>query len=170
MVPPRRPQAFRFNQHHFDLQRRPVSIQRALLGLFFPIDVSSPYSRLIFRVPTLYFLTKSVATWVALLIQSQDPAIFTSVGVLQPVGEWVAGKTMEDVCWYTFMATCFTLTVGTLTTGLEGLNINDSAPFNLVRLSRPWSYHVSDYAAPIVRLRLPTVRGVCITPEVEEGR
>ena len=32
------------------------------------------------------------------------------------------------------MATCFTLIVGTLTTGLEGLNINDNAPFNLVRI------------------------------------
>ena len=42
---------------------------------------------------------------------------------------------MEDICWYTFMTTCFTLIIGTLTTGLEGLNINDSAPFNLVSLT-----------------------------------
>ncbi|CDO70318.1 hypothetical protein BN946_scf184843.g7 [Trametes cinnabarina] len=44
---------------------------------------------------------------------------------------WVAEKKMEDICWYTFLSACAALCIGTLTTGLEGLNMNDSSPFNL---------------------------------------
>ena len=109
-----------------------MTIGRALLGLVFPLDFSSAHTRFLFRLPSLYFLAKSAAMWITLLVQSQDDSAFTHIAILQPIGNWVAQKSMEDVCWYTFMATCFTLCIGTLTTGLEGLNINESAPFNLV--------------------------------------
>ncbi|TFK93229.1 hypothetical protein K466DRAFT_479001 [Polyporus arcularius HHB13444] len=129
VVPPRRPHAFR--HHDSQRRRRPVSIGRALLGLIFPLDFSSARTRLLLRVPSLYFLAKAVAIWITLLAQSQDSSLFTRLAILQPIGEWVAQKSIEDVCWYTFMSTCLTLCIGTLTTGLEGLNINESAPFNL---------------------------------------
>ncbi|KAI0697320.1 hypothetical protein C8T65DRAFT_720154 [Cerioporus squamosus] len=132
VVPPHRPHAFRPNHsHHVRERQRPVSIGRALLGLIFPIDFSSTYTRLLLRVPSSYFLVKAVAIWITLLVQSQDSSIVTRVNILRPIGEWVAQKSMEDICWYTFLSTCLTLCVGTLTTGLEGLNINESAPFNL---------------------------------------
>ncbi|KAI0748740.1 hypothetical protein C8Q80DRAFT_1173378 [Daedaleopsis nitida] len=131
VVPPRRPQAARFNQHHFEQQHIPLSIRSALLGLLFPVDISSTSYRLMFRLPTVYFLMKSLVIWATLLLQTQDPAFFTRISLLQPFGDWVAQKTMIDICWSTFMATCFTLIIGSLTTGLEGLNINENAPFNL---------------------------------------
>ena len=86
-----------------------MTIGRALLGLVFPLDFSSAHTRFLFRLPSLYFLAKSAAMWITMLVQSQDDSVFTRIAILQPIGNWVAQKSMEDVCWYTFMATCFTL-------------------------------------------------------------
>ncbi|RPD56416.1 hypothetical protein L227DRAFT_508480 [Lentinus tigrinus ALCF2SS1-6] len=149
VVPPRRPHAIRLSQLQRDLERRrPVTIKRALLALVFPLDFSSAYTRFLFRIPSLYFLTKAIAMWVTLLVQSQNPSIFTRITILQPIGEWVAQRSMEDVCWYTFMSTCLTLCIGTLTTGLEGLNINESAPFNLFAFAFQLYVESASHPAP----------------------
>ena len=123
-------------QHYRDLQQpRSFSWHRSLLNLFFPVDFSSVFSKTAFRLPSLYFLAKAVAIWLALLLQASDPSLYSRFFWLRPVGEWIAQVKLEDVCWRTFMSACFALCIGTLPTGLEGLNINDNAPFNLVRSS-----------------------------------
>ncbi|KAI1791748.1 hypothetical protein LXA43DRAFT_888675 [Ganoderma leucocontextum] len=102
-----------------------------MLSTVFPIDFSSTFSRAMFRCPSLYFLGRSVMTWSVLLLHAHDQTLFTRSAWLASLGDRVLSKSMEDICWYTFMSTCLALCIGTLTTGLEGLNINDSAPFNL---------------------------------------
>ncbi|EJF66350.1 hypothetical protein DICSQDRAFT_166043 [Dichomitus squalens LYAD-421 SS1] len=99
--------------------------------MMLPVDFSSTFSRAMFRVPSLYFLGKAVLIWTVLLLRANDPKLFTRTTWLSAVGNWVQDKPMEDICWSTFVSACLALCIGTLTTGLEGLNINDHAPFNL---------------------------------------
>ena len=133
VVPPRRPQAFRLYPNHSEYRGHGrTSLRRALLGTMFPVDFSSTFSRAMFRLPSLYFLGKAVLVWIVLLLRANDPTLFTRTPWFGPIGDLVQGKSMEDICWYTFMSACLALCIGTLTTGLEGLNINDNAPFNLV--------------------------------------
>lgn len=103
-----------------------------MLGFFFPVDFSSTFSRAMLRLPSLYFLGNAAAVWLAFLVQALDPSVFTRSQWLQPLGTWAARLMLEDACWHTFLSACFALCIGALTTGLEGLNINDNAPFNLV--------------------------------------
>ena len=101
-----------------------------LLGLFFPVDLSSTLSRTAFRIPSIYLLSKALLLWTVLLLQAAK--LWPSWGLLEPIGDWAAHKDMEDICWFTFTSTCLALAVGALTSGLEGLHLNHNAPFNLV--------------------------------------
>ncbi|KAH9900768.1 hypothetical protein C8Q73DRAFT_217649 [Cubamyces lactineus] len=98
----------------------------------FPIDFSSTRARLISRLPSIYLLCRAVVLWTILLLQTQQwTAPLVQSSWLQPLVAWVAERKVEDICWSTFLSACVTLCIGTLTTGLEGLNMNDSSPFNL---------------------------------------
>ncbi|KAI0672633.1 hypothetical protein C8Q78DRAFT_1020500 [Trametes maxima] len=131
-VPPRRPPAFRIHSMNFAIpNRRGFAWRRILFSRFFPVNFSSTGSRILFRVPSLYLLVKAVSLWTILLLQATQASLFTETSWLQPLGAWAAAKKMEDVCWYTFLSACVALCIGTLTTGLEGLNMNDTSPFNL---------------------------------------
>ncbi|OJT14938.1 hypothetical protein TRAPUB_8508 [Trametes pubescens] len=131
VVPPRRPPGFRIHRNQFGLRDRHLSWHQLVMATFFPVDFSSTFSRMLFRVPSMYLLGKAVVLWAALLLQAQQGSAITEVSWLQPLGAWAASKKMEDVCWYTFLSACIALCIGTLTTGLEGLNMNDTSPFNL---------------------------------------
>ena len=125
----------RLHPNHAAYQdRRPTSLRRAMLSAVFPVDFSSTFSRAMFRWPSLFFLGRSVVMWLVLLLHAHEETLFTRSAWLTSLGDWVLNKSMEDICWHTFMSACLALCIGTLTTGLEGLNINDSAPFNLVRV------------------------------------
>ncbi|KAI8982932.1 hypothetical protein BD414DRAFT_491632 [Trametes punicea] len=130
VVPPRRPPGFRIHRNDIGLTSR-LSWRRLILSSLLPVDLSSTGSRLIFRIPSMYLLGKAFVLWIVLLLQSSRATIFTQSSWLQPLLKWTAEKKMEDICWYTFLSACAALCVGTLTTGLEGLNMNDSSPFNL---------------------------------------
>ncbi|KAI9065060.1 hypothetical protein FKP32DRAFT_1610894 [Trametes sanguinea] len=130
VVPPRRPPGFRIHHNSFNMHAR-LSWRRLFLSWLFPVDLSSTRSRLLFRMPSMYLLGKAFSLWAVLLVQAAGPSTLSQAGWMQPLFAWVAEKKMEDICWYTFLSACATLCIGTLTTGLEGLNMNDSSPFNL---------------------------------------
>lgn len=128
VVPPRNPLVARLHAARHANSR--LSFLRMLLGLFFPVDLSSTFSRTAFRIPSIYLLSKALLMWTVLLLQAAK--LWPSWGLLQSVGDWAAHKEMEDICWFTFTSTCLALAVGALTSGLEGLHLNHNAPFNLV--------------------------------------
>ncbi|KAJ2986802.1 hypothetical protein NUW54_g9623 [Trametes sanguinea] len=130
VVPPRRPPGFRIHHNSFNMHAR-LSWRRLFLSWLFPVDLSSTRSRLLFRIPSMYLLGKAFTLWAVLLVQAAGPPSLSQAGWMQPLFAWVAEKKTEDICWYTFLSACATLCIGTLTTGLEGLNMNDSSPFNL---------------------------------------
>lgn len=122
VVPPRHPFPTRPSLHR--------TRALALLFLIFPLDLSSSSVRLTLRLPTLYFLAKSLLVWVFTLAQTtkQFPPL-TSTSLL-PLANWVARQEMATLCWSTFCSVCGALCVEALTRGLEGGNSNGS-PFNL---------------------------------------
>lgn len=89
--------------------------------------------RLIFRIPTLYFLTSALTLWTVILLQTSDLFPSWQWRWLVSLGKWAAEKEMEDVCWFSFGAVCSALFVGALTRGLEGAGASaNTSPFNLV--------------------------------------
>lgn len=127
-MPPRNPLAARLHAARHANSR--LSFLRMLLGLFFPVDLSSTFSRTAFRIPSIYFLSKALLLWTVLLLQAAK--LWPSWSPSASVGDWAAHKEMEGICWFTFTSTCLALAVGALTSGLEGFHLNHNAPFNLV--------------------------------------
>ena len=103
-----------------------------ILPSIFPIDLSSTYSRTVFRLPSIYFIFKSLALWSILALQASDYLSSASWKPLQLLDDWAARKEMDEICWSTFLAICGALCVGALTRGLEGVGTTNAAPFNLV--------------------------------------
>jgi len=130
VVPSRRP------PHHHTRSSSSLQSSWALFNLvlpsFFPIDLSSTYSRTILRLPTMYYILKSLVLWTVLLLQAADYFPHSSWEPLQFLDEWVAHKEMEEICWFTFRVICGALCVGALTKGLEGVGTTPASPFNLV--------------------------------------
>ncbi|KAH9981408.1 hypothetical protein BGW80DRAFT_1434569 [Lactifluus volemus] len=107
--------------------RRPLPHQsrwsffRLILPSIFPLDLSSTYSRTVLRLPTMYFILKSLLLWTILLLQAP----------LLLLDDWASRKEMDEICWFTFRAICGALCVGALTRGLEGVGSTNASPFNL---------------------------------------
>ncbi|CCL98766.1 uncharacterized protein FIBRA_00771 [Fibroporia radiculosa] len=114
------------------------------LGLFFPANLSSTFSRVVFRIPSIYLLGKSLFIWFVLLLQVSHVYPSWKLGWLQSISHWAKQKNMEDICWFTFTSTCVALAVGALTNGLEGFHLNSNSPFNL--FSFAFQLHI--YASP----------------------
>ncbi|TFY57761.1 hypothetical protein EVJ58_g6832 [Rhodofomes roseus] len=140
VVPPRNPHATRLRAARNASGR--LSFLYTLLGLFFPVDLSSTFPRTVFRIPSIYNLSKALLLWTVLLLQAAR--FWPSWRLLQPVGQWVAQKEMEEICWFTFTSTCLALAIGALTGGMEGLHLNHNAPFNL--FSFAFQLHI--YSSP----------------------
>ncbi|KAF8559853.1 hypothetical protein OG21DRAFT_1503072 [Imleria badia] len=94
----------------------------------FPLDFSSSLVRLILRLPSLYFLSKSLLLWSTTLVQTAHK--FPSSDSLLPLAAWVARYDTAALCWLTFCTVCGALCVEALTRGLEGAN-SSASPFNL---------------------------------------
>lgn len=127
VVPPRRSFAYR-------LIRSRRSVLHAFFYTFFPIDLSSTGYRLALRIPSLYYLLKSLSLLTVILLQVSN--LWPSIGFswVQAISQWASQKEMTDVCWSTFGAVCFALVITALTRGLEGVNSSNTSPFNLVRV------------------------------------
>ena len=130
VVPNRRPPLHHTRSAH-DLQSRWVLSM--ILPSIFPMDLSSTYSRMVLRLPSMYYVFKSLVLWTILALQALDYLSSTSWKPLQLLDNWVARKEMDEICWSTFLAICGALCVGALTRGLEGVGATNAAPFNLVR-------------------------------------
>ncbi len=110
-----------------------------VLPSVFPIDLSSTYSRVILRLPTMYYILKALLIWTILLLQASD-YFPPSWKPCRQLDDWVAHKEMDEICWFTFRAICGALCVGALTKGLEGVGTTSTSPFNLVRSFRSCPY------------------------------
>lgn len=127
---PPRPLPYRLSRSYRNQQ---MSRLRWIYHSILPLDLSSTTARLIFRIPTLYFLSKALALWAVILLQTSDLFPSWQWRWLVRLGKWAAEKEMEDICWYSFGAVCSALCVGALTRGLEGAGAPaNTSPFNLV--------------------------------------
>jgi len=130
VVPSRRPPLHQ-PRSGFSLRAR-WAFHRMVLPSVFPVDLSRTYSRVILRLPTIYYILKCLVIWSVLLLQASDYFLSSQWKPFQFLDDWVARKEMDDICWLTFRAVCGALCVGALTKGLEGGGTNPAAPFNLV--------------------------------------
>jgi hypothetical protein len=118
----------------------------------FPVDLSSTLSRTIIRLPSAYFLLKSLFIWTVIVLQAFRLFPNTHTGWLHDVGTRVGRLETGEVCWSTFMAACAALCVNYITSGLEGLG-RDASPFNLVRACHsPYTLQLVNFE---VRIRIP---------------
>jgi hypothetical protein len=108
---------------------------RLILPSIFPLDLSSTYSRMVLRLPTMYYILKSLLLWSVLLLQASDHFPPFSWRPFQLLDDWASRKEMDEICWFTFRAICGALCVGALTRGLEGVGATNASPFNLVCLN-----------------------------------
>ena len=110
----------------------------ALSRAMFPLNLSSSLVRLIVRLPSLFFLSKSLLLWSTILAQiaHYDSPCF------HWLASWVPQHDTAPLCWFTFCSVCGALCVDALTRGLEGTNSNAS-PFNLVCPPAAWPYQLS---------------------------
>ncbi|KAF9246244.1 hypothetical protein BU15DRAFT_85024 [Melanogaster broomeanus] len=122
VVPPR---------HHFvhRLPRRQRLFQ-AVYRSIFPLDLSSSLVRLVLRLPSLYFVAKSLLLWTVVLAQTSDNFPSWGSSWLHALGSWAAQQEMAVLCWSTFCSVCGALCVEALTRGLEGAH-SGASPFNL---------------------------------------
>lgn len=130
VVPPRQPVVFR---HLRSSSRDHGGLWRSLLRSLFPMDLSSTYSRFVFRIPSLFFLLRSLLLWSLILLQGSGIFLPSRYSLSRALNQWAAHKEMEDVCWQTFISVCFALFIGSFTSGMEGLYMTSNTPFNLVR-------------------------------------
>jgi hypothetical protein len=134
VVPPRN-----FTHPNLQDRRRPTSFQPSFFQMIwsclFPIDLSSTFCRLVFRIPSIFLLSRALVTWAIMALQCFDLYPSIQWNWLQSIGSWAASKETQDICWSTFSALCVALCVGALTRGLEGVGNENTAPFNLVRIN-----------------------------------
>lgn len=157
VVPSRRPPLHHTPSAH-DLQGRWVL--RMILPSIFPIDLSSTYSRMVLRLPSMYFIFKSLVLWTILALQASDYLSSTAWKPLQLLDKWAARKEMDEICWSTFLAICGALCIGALTRGLEGVGNTNAAPFNLFG----YSFMLHFYASPLTHVVKP--EGLPSRPDV----
>jgi hypothetical protein len=113
--------------------RTGASLIRSIYYYVLPLDFASTPPRLVFRLPSLYFICRALLMWSVILLQVADMYPSWPRGV-KSLGNWVARKEMEEICWSTFCSVCGTLCISALTRGLDGTsaNTNNAAPFNMV--------------------------------------
>ncbi|KAH0827116.1 hypothetical protein J3R83DRAFT_4804 [Lanmaoa asiatica] len=113
---------------------RPPSRHRSFFHVayraIFPLDFSSSLVRFSLRLPSIYFLSKSLLLWSTTLAQTTHKFPSCDSPWFRPLASWVAKQDTAALCWFTFCSVCGALCVEALTRGLEGTNSNAS-PFNL---------------------------------------
>jgi hypothetical protein len=111
-----------------------ITFIRLIIAYILPVDFSSTTSRVIFRIPSIYLLLKALIVWIVILLQvGQLYPSNSSYSWVNSLGETVQRRSMDQICWSSFLSACLALFIGALTNGLEGLHTTSNAPFNLVR-------------------------------------
>ncbi|KAI0256581.1 hypothetical protein BJV78DRAFT_1117139 [Lactifluus subvellereus] len=158
VVPSRRPLP-----HHMQPtpnSRSRWSLFRLILPSIFPLDLSSTYSRTVLRLPTLYYILKSLLLWSVLFLQASDHFPPSSWKPFRLLDDWASHKEMDEICWFTFRAICGALCVGALTRGLEGVGATNASPFNLFG----YTFMLHFYSSPLTHLVKP--EGLPSRPDV----
>lgn len=88
-----------------------------------PVNMSSTFTRAVFRLPTLYLLYRSFI--LQLTVWLQATGTMPQWPILKPLNDWAAYLDMGQICWMSFSAVCAALFMNALTRGLDGR----SAPF-----------------------------------------
>ncbi|KAF9227586.1 hypothetical protein BS17DRAFT_773994 [Gyrodon lividus] len=123
------PPGHQFTNRFIRPPRRHILFQ-AVYRSILPLNLSSSLVRLIVRLPSLYFVAKSLFLWTIVLAQTADTSPSWDSSWFQSLGSWAGQQEMAALCWSTFCSVCGALCVEALTRGLEGGNSNAS-PFNL---------------------------------------
>jgi hypothetical protein len=151
VVPPQRPFAYHLARHN----RQQYSLFRLIYYAVLPLDFSSTSSRLIFYLPSLYFLSKVLLLWSIILLQTSSLFPPLKWDWVNRASDWASAMPMDDVCWRTFVAVCVASCVETLVRGLEGAGTNGNlSPFNL----HGYAFLLHIYASPITHVNKPEGR------------
>ncbi|KZV65902.1 hypothetical protein PENSPDRAFT_586031 [Peniophora sp. CONT] len=126
-------------------QRRQLSFFRSLWATLFPMDLSSTAARTALRVPSLYFVMRSLGMWMLVLVHASDNFPNVQWQWARELEYTAAHIEMEHLCWSTFLSVCGALAVGALTRGLEGGSTINAAPFNLFG----YAFLLHIYSAPM---------------------
>ncbi|KAI0700447.1 hypothetical protein BC835DRAFT_1266294 [Cytidiella melzeri] len=122
---------------------------RLLTTFVLPVDFSSTRSRIIFRIPSIYLLVKALLIWTVVLLQvAQLYPSDSSYFWVKLLGDAVQQRSMDDICWFSFLSASIALFIGALTNGLEGLHTTSNAPFNLFG----YSFILYIYASPVTHV------------------
>ncbi|KAI0089994.1 hypothetical protein BDY19DRAFT_941804 [Irpex rosettiformis] len=122
---------------------------RLLMAYVLPVDFSSTRSRTIFRIPSIYLLLKALLVWTVVILQvAQFYPSNSSYSWVNSIGNAVKQRSMDDICWFSFLSACAALFIGALTNGLEGLHTTSNAPFNLFG----YSFVLYIYASPVTHV------------------
>lgn len=128
VVPPRHTMALR-------MIRSRRSMFHALFYAIFPVNLSSTPTRIAFRIPSIFFLLKSLLLLFTIILQVAGMFPNMNVEVVQSLAAWASHKEMDDVCWSLFGTVCLSVLVEAITLGLEGPNAMNPSPFNIVSFS-----------------------------------
>ncbi|KAI0344092.1 hypothetical protein BDW22DRAFT_1355375 [Trametopsis cervina] len=122
---------------------------RLLTTYVLPVDFSSTRARTVFRIPSIYLLLKSLLVWTVVLLQvGRLYPTNSSYSWVKTLGDSVQQRSMDDICWFSFLSASAALFIGALTNGLEGLHTTSNAPFNLFG----YSFILYIYAAPVTHV------------------
>nr|GAT50604.1 predicted protein [Mycena chlorophos] len=133
------------------------SLARRLWNVLLPLDLTRTSTRLAFQLPTLYFLSKQLLLWTAILLQTADLFPADESGYLSRFGQYAQGLEMEDLCFSTFTAICAAFAMESFVRGLDGggiglVQINpNSSPFNLIG----YSFLLHIYSSPLTHVYKP---------------
>ncbi|KAL0946399.1 hypothetical protein HGRIS_012625 [Hohenbuehelia grisea] len=171
VVPPGELSANQLNRHHTDnSMSHGRSLARKLYARLLPLDLSNTSTRLVFHLPSLYFLSKMLLLWILILLQTANildlpsdvhgtdlgetsaMVTFNSWAWVRTLALWSSGLEMEEVCWKTFCAVCAAFCVEALVKGLDGAGLGlaahmnaNTSPFNLVG----YAFLLHIYSSPI---------------------
>ncbi|KAF7299202.1 hypothetical protein MIND_00868900 [Mycena indigotica] len=151
VVPPR--SASRSHDHS-----RSHNLVQRVWNAVLPLDLTRTSTRLAFQLPTLYFLSKQLLIWAAILLQVSDLyPVNRPGGYIASFGQWTQRLEMDEVCFRTFMAICAAFAMESFVRGLDGgfglVQINaNSTPFNLIG----YSFLLHIYSSPITHVYKPS--------------
>lgn len=113
------------------------------------MDLSSTAARTVLRIPSLYFVMRSLGMWILVLLHANDRFPSVQWQWARELEYTTAHLEMEQLCWATFLSVCGALFIGALTRGLEGGSTVNAAPFNLVRTFISSSISVANRAMTV---------------------
>lgn len=117
------------------------------LAIILPLDFSRTSTRLVFHLPSLYFLSRMLIIWILLILQTCEVSLSfwgdqngIYAGHLDKLTKWVMHKEMTEICWSSFCTVCGASLLEGLIKALDRLGggglppgaVNNLSPFHLV--------------------------------------